>query len=86
MRVLKRMGLIEKGVVTLKGNITCGISSNHEILLTELLLSGFFNDMNSIEIAAILTSLVHEEKAQTDKKFTKNPKLKAKLNELMNEA
>jgi hypothetical protein len=29
MRVLKRMGLIEKGVVTRKGNVTCGISSNH---------------------------------------------------------
>lgn len=42
--------------------------------------------MNSIEIAAILTSLVHEEKDKTDRKYTKNPKLKAKLNELINEA
>lgn len=60
MRVLKRMGLLEKGVVTRKGNVTCGISSNHELLLTELLFSGYFNDMNSIEIAALLTSVVHE--------------------------
>lgn len=51
-----------------------------------MLFSGFFNDMNSIEIAAILTSLVHEEKDKTDRKYTKNPKLKAKLNELINEA
>lgn len=42
--------------------------------------------MNAIEIAAILTSLVHEEKSQSDRKYTKNPKLKAKLQELMNEA
>lgn len=33
-RVIKRMGLVEKGVVTRKGNVTCEISSNHEILLT----------------------------------------------------
>ena len=42
--------------------------------------------MNSIECAAILTSLVHEERSQSDRKFTKNPKLKAKLQEMMNEA
>lgn len=80
------MGLIEKGVVTRKGNVTCGISSNHELLLTELLFSGFFNDMTSIQIAALLTALVHEEKASTERKFTKNPRLKAKLSQLMNEA
>ncbi len=33
-RVMKRTGLIEKGVVTLKGNVACEINSNHEILLT----------------------------------------------------
>ena len=60
MRVMKRIGLVEKGVVTKKGNVTCDISANHEILLTELLFSGFFNDMSAIEIAALLTSLVHE--------------------------
>ena len=42
--------------------------------------------MNSLEIAGILTSLVHEERSQSDKKFTKNPKLKMKLQEMMNEA
>lgn len=47
-RVIRRTGLIEKGVVTLKGSVTCEINSNHEILLTELIFSGFFNDMNSL--------------------------------------
>lgn len=42
--------------------------------------------MNSIEIAALLTSVCHEEKASSDRKYTKNPRLKAKLNELINEA
>jgi ATP-dependent RNA helicase DOB1 len=60
-RVMKRTALVEKGVVTLKGNVACEISSNnHEILLTHLLFSGYFSDMTPIEIASVLTSLVHE--------------------------
>ena len=45
---MKRTGLLEKGVVNLKGNVACEISTNHEILLTHLLFSGYFNDMSSI--------------------------------------
>jgi len=59
-RVIKRAGLVDKGVVTLKGRVTCEINSNHEILLTDLIFTGFFNDMTPIESAAILSSLVHE--------------------------
>ena len=54
------MGLVEKGVVTRKGNVTCEITANHELLLTELLFSGFFNDLSAAEVAAVLASLVHE--------------------------
>lgn len=28
-RVIKRVGLVDKGVVTLKGRVTCEINSNH---------------------------------------------------------
>ena len=28
-RVIKRAGLVDKGVVTLKGRVTCEINSNH---------------------------------------------------------
>jgi len=46
---MKRTGLIEKNVVSLKGNVACEISSNnHEILLTHLLFSGYFSDMTAI--------------------------------------
>ncbi len=58
-RVIKRTGLVDRGVVTLKGRVTCEINSNHEILLTDLIFSGFFNDMAPIEIAALVSSLVH---------------------------
>lgn len=86
MRVLKRSGLIEKSVVTLKGNVTCEISSNHEILLTQLLFAGFFSDIGPKEIAAVLSSLVHDEKANTDKKFVKTEILMRKLQELQGQA
>jgi len=59
-RVIKRAGLVDRGVVTLKGRVTCEINSNHEILLTDLIFTGFFNDMTPIEIASLLSSLVHE--------------------------
>jgi ATP-dependent RNA helicase DOB1 len=79
-RVMKRTALVEKGVVTLKGNVACEISSNnHEILLTHLLFSGYFSDMTPIEMASVLTSLVHEEKSSTERKVTKNPRLRFKL-------
>jgi|JI9StandDraft_2_1071091.scaffolds.fasta_scaffold797072_1 ATP-dependent RNA helicase DOB1 len=59
-RVIKRFGLVDKGVITLKGRVTCEINSNHEILLTDLVFTGFFNDMTPVEIAALMSSLVHE--------------------------
>jgi ATP-dependent RNA helicase DOB1 len=58
-RVIKRAGLVDRGVVTLKGRVTCEINSHHEILLTDLIFTGFFNDMNPIEIASLLSSMVH---------------------------
>ena len=78
-RVIKRVGLVDKGVVTLKGRVTCEINSNHEILLTDLIFTGFFNDMTPIEIASLLSSLVHEEKSSTERMRTKLPRLRQKL-------
>ena len=85
-RVIKRMGLVDKGVITLKGRVCCEINSNHEILLTDLVFTGFFNDMNPIEIASVLSSLVHEEKSSTERMRTKLPRLKMKLDELVQRA
>ena len=39
--------------------------------------------MTPIEIASILTSLVHEEKSSTERKITKIPRLRVKLEELL---
>lgn len=82
-RVIKRAGLVDRGVVTLKGRVTCEINSNHEILLTDLIFTGYFNDMTPIEIAAILSSLVHEEKSSTERSRTKIQRLRQKLEEMI---
>jgi hypothetical protein len=42
--------------------------------------------MSAIEIASVLTSLVHEEKSSTERKVTKNPRLRFKLEELLHHA
>lgn len=42
-RVLRRLGFCtEDDVIHLKGRIACEISSGDELMLTELLLDGFF--------------------------------------------
>ena len=63
-RVLRRVQFINKeDLVEMKGKVGCEISAGDEILLTDLLFSGFFNEMQPNEIAALLSSFVHDENA-----------------------
>lgn len=68
-RVLRRLGFInELDVVQMKARVACEISSTegHELLLAELLLNRFFNDLAPEVIAAVLSCFVFEEKIKTD--------------------
>ncbi|VDL60225.1 unnamed protein product [Hymenolepis diminuta] len=61
-RVLRRLGFCtEDDVIHLKGRIACEISSGDELMLTELLLDGFFNDFTPAQIAGILSCFVAEK-------------------------
>jgi len=63
-RVLRRLGFITKeNVVTLKGRVACEISTCDELLGTELMLSGIFQDLNVEQLLSILSCLVFDEKA-----------------------
>jgi len=63
-RVLRRFGFInEADVVQLKARVACEISTGDELLLSELLFDGFFNDQTPEACAAILSCFVFEEKA-----------------------
>lgn len=67
-RVLRRLEFIDKNeIVQLKGKVACEISACDELLLTELIFRNIFNDMDPAAIAAILSSLMHDESSGTEK-------------------
>lgn len=63
-RVLRRLGYLdEEDVVQLKGRVACEISTGDELLLTELMFSGAFNDWTVEQCCAVLSCLVFEERS-----------------------
>lgn len=82
-RVMRRLDLCDKNdVPTLKGKVAAHISTSDEILLTEMLFSGLFNDMeHPSQIAAVLSCLVYTEgkagSTESIQKITKHEKLGA---------
>jgi ATP-dependent RNA helicase DOB1 len=63
-RVLRRLGFVsESDVVQLKARVACEISTGDELLLSELLFNGFFNDLTPEQCAATLSCFIFEEKA-----------------------
>jgi len=62
-RVLRRLGYATAGdVIELKGRVACEISSADELLLTEMIFNGVFNDLTVDQIVAILSCFVFQEK------------------------
>ena len=63
-RVLRRLNFIDEGdVVQLKARVACEISTGDELLLSELLFDGFFNDLSPETSASVLSCFIFEEKA-----------------------
>ncbi|KAI2795921.1 Exosome RNA helicase MTR4 [Blomia tropicalis] len=70
-RVLRRLGYCTSAdVIEIKGRVACEISSGDELLLTEMLFNGAFNDLNVYQIGALLSCFVWEEKTQQQPKLT----------------
>lgn len=66
-RVLRRLGFInDQEVVQLKARVACEISSTegHELLLSELLLDRFFNELSPETCAAVLSCFIFDEKVE----------------------
>ncbi|KAL8871178.1 MAG: hypothetical protein Q9174_002936 [Haloplaca sp. 1 TL-2023] len=64
-RVLRRLQFInEAEVVQLKARVACEISTGDELLLSELLFDGFFNELPPELCAAVLSCFIFEEKAE----------------------
>lgn len=71
-RVLHRLEYItEQDIVTLKGQVACNISSADEILLSEMIFNGFFNDIGEEDLATILSCFLSGEGSEFKKEKEK---------------
>jgi len=74
-RVMRRLDMIDKNdVPLLKGKVSAGISASDEILTTELIFSGFFQELDPIQMAAVLSCLVFND-TKSEGKPPKDEKL-----------
>ena len=53
-----------------KGRIACELSSADELLLTEMVFNGLFNDLSAEQSAAILSCFVFDERSNEMPKLT----------------
>lgn len=64
-RVLRRLGFTTaEDVVEKKGRVACEISTGDELLLTEMIFNGVFNDLTPEQCAALLSCFVFTEKSE----------------------
>lgn len=77
-RVLRRLDFISaNNTVLQKGQVACIISSADEILLTEMLFNGSFNEVEPNMLCAMLSIFLSEEGNKNEQKVQKNPILQA---------
>ncbi|KAL6929733.1 ATP-dependent RNA helicase mtr4 [Hanseniaspora valbyensis] len=84
-RVLRRLGFCnEDDIVELKGRVACSISSGDELLITELMFNGIFNDLQPTQVAALLSCLAFQERTKDEPKL--GPELSEPLAKLKSTA
>uniref|UniRef100_A0A0D6QTS0 Helicase C-terminal domain-containing protein n=1 Tax=Araucaria cunninghamii TaxID=56994 RepID=A0A0D6QTS0_ARACU len=70
-RVLKRLGHIDAdGVVQMKGRAACLIDTADELLVTELMFNGTFNDLNHHQLAALASCFIPCDKSNEQIELT----------------
>lgn len=64
-RVLRRLGFTDDAdVVKMKARVACEISTGDELVISELLFNGFFNELSPEHCAAALSCFIFEEKTK----------------------
>ena len=77
-RVLRRLDFVSaNNTVLQKGQVACIISSADEILLTEMLFNGSFNEVEPNMLCAMLSIFLSEEGNKNEPKPQKNPILQS---------
>ena len=85
-RVLRRFGFVnESEVIQLKARVACEISTGDELMLSELLFNGFFNNLTPEQTAAVLSVFVFEEKTKEPPALTRD-ELAKPLKEIQSQA
>ncbi|KAJ5105434.1 hypothetical protein NUU61_002781 [Penicillium alfredii] len=85
-RVLRRFGFINDAeVVQLKARVACEISTGDELMLSELLFNGFFNNLTPEQVAAVISVFVFEEKTKETPALTRD-ELAKPLKEIQSQA
>ncbi|XP_061589656.1 exosome RNA helicase MTR4 [Cololabis saira] len=70
-RVLRRLGFASPSdVIEMKGRVACEISSGDELLLTEMMFNGLFNDLSAEQATSLLSCFVFQENASEMPKLT----------------
>lgn len=70
-RVLRRMEYCTTAdVIEFKGRVACELSSADELLLTEMIFNGIFNDITTAQSVALLSCFVCDEKSSETPKAT----------------
>lgn len=63
-RVLRRLGYCNNAdVIEFKGRVACELSSGDELLLTEMIFNGTFNDLSAPQCVALLSCFVCDERS-----------------------
>jgi len=80
-RILRRLGYCNAAdVIDLKGRVACEIDTGDELVTTELLFNGVFNDLTVSQACALLSCFVFQEKANEMPKLP--PELAGPLRQL----
>ncbi|KAM4527775.1 exosome RNA helicase MTR4 [Odontesthes bonariensis] len=70
-RVLRRLGFASPSdVIEMKGRVACEISSADELLLTDMVFNGLFNNLTVEQATALLSCFVFQENASEMPKLT----------------
>ncbi|EAL69567.1 DEAD/DEAH box helicase [Dictyostelium discoideum AX4] len=78
-RILTRLGYItDDGVVALKGRVACEISAGDELVISELLFAGLFNDLSVEQCVAVFSCFVFQNEGSANNDVN-NPKIKPDL-------
>ncbi|TDH64991.1 hypothetical protein CCR75_000217 [Bremia lactucae] len=68
-RVLRRLEFVDKeGVIQRKGRTACEVSTTDELLVTEMIFNGQFNDLSVNDTVALLSCLINTEKRKDSDK------------------